>query len=140
MTYAFALITSTMAGSEPNIDSEPPILEYRELIRTASPPDHPEIPGFRISKTLLTIRSVRSVTQSPDGKTVTIVLNAEDKKKFAALTRKYKGGLLFIRASENPLVGGIGLISSPTEDGVIEFSEVRRSPEIAEYLRHRFWN
>lgn len=70
---------------------------------------------------------------------MTIVLNDEDRKKFAELTREYTGGLLFIEVSEKPLVGGIGLISSATEDGVMEFREARKSGEIAEYLRHRFW-
>src|SRR5437870_1276423 len=118
VALVFAVITSAAAGSEPSANLEPPILEYRELIRTASPPDHPNMPGFKIGQTLLRIRSVRSIAVSPDGKTVTIVLNDNDKKKFAELTRKHKGGVLFIQASENPLVGGIGLISSPTEDGV----------------------
>ena len=40
------------AASSEDLDSEPPILEYRELIRTAPPPDHPNTPGFKIGKTL----------------------------------------------------------------------------------------
>jgi hypothetical protein len=106
----------------------------------APPPDHPNMPGFKIGKTLLTIRSARSVGVSSDGKTVTVILNDNDRTKFAELTRKYQNGVLFIQVSEKPLVGGIGLISSPTEDGIIEFSEARKSGEIAEYLQHRFWN
>ena len=140
VTYAFALITSTVAGSEPSINSEAPILEYRELITTNSPPDHPNMPGFKIGKTLLTIQSVRSVTVSADGKTVTVVLNDNDRNNFAELTRKHQNGVLFIQVSKKPFIGGIGLFSSPTEDGVIEFGEARHSGEIAEYLRHRFWD
>src|SRR5262249_24010975 len=140
VTYAFVLITSTVAGSEPSIDSEAPILDYKQLIPTDSPTDHRNMPGFKIGKTLLAIHSVRSVTVSADGKTVTVVLNDNDRKNFAELTRKYQNGVLFIQASKKPFIGRIGLFSTPTEDGVIEFSEARHSGDIAEYLRHRFWN
>ncbi|MGH7982693.1 MAG: hypothetical protein ACREFF_06045 [Candidatus Udaeobacter sp.] len=137
---SFRLVAAETAGSNREFDSEPPILQYRELIRKAPSPDQPNVPAFNIGKPLLVIRSVRSVAFSRDGKTVTLVLNDDDRKKFAELTQHYQGDILFCQVSENPLIGGVGLFSAPTEDGVIEFSEARKSGQIAEYLRHRFWN
>jgi hypothetical protein len=120
-------------------NGEAPVLQYFELIPTTPDLSNAKMPSFKIGKLLLTIRSIRSVTIQADGKGVIVVLNDADRKKFAELTRKFQGGVLLCQVSQNPLVGGIGLISAPTENGVIEFSEARSSGNIAEYLRHRFW-
>ena len=142
------LLTSLIAeastsGKKPTvkgpINSDAPILEYFELIRTNPDSNNPQMPSFKVGNLLLMIRSIRSVSLLGDGKGVRVTLNDEDRKKFAELTHKYEGGLLFCQASANPVVAGIGLISAPTQDGVIEFSEARYSGNIADYLRHRFW-
>ena len=130
-------------SGEPSVDttsnSDTPILQYFELIPTNPDPANPKRPSYKIGRLLLTIHSVRSVTVLADGKTVRVTLNDADRNEFAELTRKFTGGLLFCQVSQNPVVGGIGLISAPTEDGVIEFSTARYSGDIADYLRHRFW-
>src|SRR4029077_11067890 len=98
-----------------------PILQYSELIPRAPDPNRLNMPNFTLSKLLLTINSVRSISLESDGKSVTIELNDADKQRFAELTRQSEGKLLFCQASAKPLVGGIGLISAPTESGIIEF-------------------
>jgi hypothetical protein len=90
------------------------------------------------SQPLITISSIRNLVVAADGKGVTIVLNADDTKKYSELTHKFKGGLLFYQVSAKPPVFECGTVTSPTEDGIIEFSEARGSGNIAEYLRHRF--
>jgi hypothetical protein len=137
LILAAGIILAQVTQSSAGPDS--PVLQYYELIPAAPSLDRPGTPNFKMGKLLLTIQSVRSATLEPDGKSILIALNDQDKKSFAELTRKHQGQLLFCQVSAKPVIGGIAFISAPIENGVIEFSEARYSGDIAEYLRHRFW-
>jgi hypothetical protein len=133
----FGLFITTQNLPAPIIESEAPILQYFSAALIANP-DHPGASALKVDfkNPLLTITSFSSLTVHADGKGVTVVLNEGDVKKFAELTRKFTGQLLFCKATDK--VGGIAKIIGPTEDGVIVFSEARYSGNIAEYLRKRF--
>ena len=109
----FAQATSSVAIF--SAKNDPPILQYLELVPRGPDPGSPNIPNFAIGKLLLTIQSVRSVTMQPDRKGVTVVLNETDRKKFAELTHKFVGKLLFCQVSQKPWVGGIRFISALRE-------------------------
>jgi hypothetical protein len=120
------------------LDSDAPIVQIFEVTPIPPRPEHPNIPSVKIgSQPLLTISSIRNLIVAVDGKSVTMVLNAGDTKKYAELTRKFADRLLFFKYSSKPQIGGVGKVT-PTEDGIIELSEARGSGNIAEYLRKRF--
>src|SRR6266699_4688887 len=105
---AIMLLAITVFGGEIKVkDSDPPILEILEM-----KPDlakwRPDMPAFKTDgKPLLTIRSIRDLIVEADGKVVTMVLNESDSKKYAELTRKFQGRLLFYQLSEKPQVGEV---------------------------------
>ena len=139
MTAVIAVTQATPLAASSDAANDSPVLQYFELVPKVADPSRPDVPNFSIGKLLLSINSIRNVSLEADGKSITLVLNDADKQRFAELTHKYEGKLLFCQVSAKPLVGGIALISAPTEDGVIEFSEARYSGNIADYLHHRFW-
>jgi hypothetical protein len=85
---------------------------------------------------LLMIRSVRQLIPHRDGKGVTIILNEKDKQRYAELTRRFKGRLLICVAAADVI--SIEQITSPAENGMIEFSDAGYTGHIAKYLRRRF--
>lgn len=97
------LLAITVFGGEIKVkDSDPPILEILEV-----KPDlakwRPGMPALKTDgKPLLTVRSIRDLIVEADGKVVTMVLNESDSKKYAELTRKFQGRLLFFQLSEKP--------------------------------------
>ena len=122
-----------------DVGNDPPILQYFELTPRPSDPNRPDVPNLSIGKLLLSINSVRNISLEADGKSILLVLNDADKQRFAELTHKYQGKLLFCEVSAKPLIGGVERISEPTDNGLIEFSEAGYFGNIADYLRHRFW-
>src|SRR5438105_13988436 len=124
----------TRADIKP-VDSEGPILKYFEAIQTQSK-SKTSLPNFKVNekKPLLTINSLRDLIVRPDG-TVIAVLNETDKKTFARLTHQLNGGLVVCTGTRNFMAIGI---TSPTDDGILEFSEARHSGDTAKYLRRRF--
>jgi hypothetical protein len=130
---AIMLTAAAVFGGEIKVkDSDTPILQILEM-----KPDlaewRPDRPAFKSGgKPLLTIRSIRDLIVQPDGKEVLMVLNENDSKKYAELTRKFQGRLLFFQLSDKPMVGDPAS-SAPNEEGIIPFREAS-----AEYLRRRF--
>jgi len=133
----FSAVMATLGDLRPT-DSNAPILQYFAPIEIAPRTGHSDAPNFTFDqrKPLLTITSVRQLIPLRDRKGVTIVLNEKDKQRYAELTRRFKGRLLICVAADNVI--SIGMITSPTENGMIEFSDARFTGNIAKYLRRRF--
>jgi hypothetical protein len=137
LTVFFSALAATLGDLKPS-DSSAPILQYFAPVQIAARPGHEDAPNFTFDqrKPLLTITSVRQLIPHRDGKGVTIVLNEKDKKRYAELTRQFKGRLLIcVAASE---VISVGVVTSPTENGMIEFSDAHDTGHVAKYLRRRF--
>ncbi|MEO6970913.1 MAG: hypothetical protein ABI217_08465 [Chthoniobacterales bacterium] len=119
------------------LDSSSPVLQNFAPPPAAPNPATPNAPsfGFDPRKPLLTITSVRNFTANPDGG-VTLVLNEKDKNRWSELTHEFEGKMLISVGSNE--VTGIAKITSPTDNGIIEFSEAHYSGNIAKYLRRRF--
>ena len=119
-------------------DSSAPVLQYFAPVQMAPRPGHEDAPNltFDQRKPLLTITSVRQLIPSRDGRGVTIVLNEKDKKRYAELTRQFKGRLLICVAASDVI--SVGVVASPTENGMIEFSDAHDTGHVAKYLRRRF--
>src|SRR5438034_9206853 len=136
-TIFFSALAVAVGDIKP-VDSSAPVLQYFVPVQMAPRPGHEDAPNFTFDqrKPLLTITSVRQLIPNRDGKGVTIVLNEKDKQRYAELTRQFKGRLLICVAADNVI--SIGMITSPTENGMIEFSDARFTGNIAKYLRRRF--
>jgi hypothetical protein len=80
--------------------------------------------------------SVRQLIPSRDGGGVTIVLNEKDRQRYAVVTRQFRGRMLICVAASDVI--SVGVVTSPTENGMIEFSDARDTGHIAKYLRRRF--
>ena len=137
LTVVFSAFTATLGDLKP-VDSSAPILQYFVPIEIAPRYGHSDAPNFTFDerKPLLTITSVRQLIVHPDGKGVTIVLNDKDKQRYAELTRRFKGRELLCVASADVI--SIGIVTSPIENGMIEFSDSHYTGDIAKYLRRRF--
>ena len=137
LTIFFSASAATFGDLKPT-DSSAPVLQYFEPVQIAPRPGHEDAPNFTFDqrKPLLTITSVRQLIPNRDGRGVTIVLNEKDRQRYAKLTRQFKGRLLIcVAASE---VISLGVVTSPTENGMIEFSDARDTGHVAKYLRRRF--
>jgi hypothetical protein len=136
-TIFFSALAVAVGDLKPS-DSSAPILQYFAPVQIAPRPGHEDAPNFTFNqrKPLFTITSVRQLIPSRDGSGVTIVLNGKDKQRYAELTREFKGRLLICVAASD--VMSVGLVTSPTENGMIEFSEAHDTGHIAKYLRRRF--
>jgi len=137
LTIFFAALTAALGDLKP-VDSSAPVLQYFAPVQMAPRPGHEDAPNFTFDqrKPLLTITSVRQLIPNRDGKGVTIVLNEKDKQRYAELTRQFKGRLLICVAASDVI--SVGVVTSPTENGMIEFSDVRYTGHVAKYLRRRF--
>ena len=133
----FSGVAITLGDLKP-ADSSAPVLQYFAPVQVASSPGHTDAPNFTFDKQkpLLTITSVRQVIPHRDGKGITIILNEKDKQRYAELTRRFKGRLLICVAAADVI--SIEQITSPAENGMIEFSDARYTGHIAKYLRRRF--
>jgi hypothetical protein len=120
------------------IDAKGPVLQYYQPIQLPPSKEQPGVPNFTIDekKPLLTINSLRDLIVDPGGKGVTAILNEKDKRRFAQLTHQFVGQILICTGTDN--FTAIGSITSPTNDGVLYFSENRHTAETAKYLRRRF--
>ena len=136
-TIFFAALTATLGDIKP-VDSSAPVLQYFAPIQMAPRPGHEDAPNFTFDqrKPLLTITSVRQLIPNRDGRGVTIVLNEKDRQRYAELTRQFKGRMLICVAASNVI--SVGVVTSPSENGTIEFSDARDTGHIAKYLRRRF--
>jgi hypothetical protein len=128
---------ATLGDLKP-VDSSAPILRYFAPIEIAPRFGHSDAPNFTFDerKPLLTITSLRQLIIHPDGRGVTIVLNDKDTKRYAELTHRFKGRQLICVAAADVI--SIGIVTSPTENGMIEFSDARFTGNIVKYLRRRF--
>ena len=137
LTVLFSAIAATLGDLKP-VDSSAPILQYFTPIEIAPRPGHTDAPNFIVDerKPLLTITSIRQLIVHRDGTGVTIVLNQGDKHRYAELTHRFQGRLL-ICVGQGGVVS-IGKITSPTDNGIIEFGDARYTGDIAKYLRRRF--
>jgi len=137
LTLFFSALAVTLGDLKPS-DSSAPILQYFAPVQIAPRAGHADAPNFTFDagKPLLTIRSVRQLIPHRDGKGVTIVLNEKDKQRYAELTRRFKGRLLMCVAAADVI--SIEQITSPAENGLIEFSDASYREHIARYLRRRF--
>ena len=137
LTISLAALTAALADLKP-VDSSAPVLQYFEPVQIAPKAGHTDAPNFTFAgkKPLLTITSVRQVIPHRDGKGLTIVLNDKDKKRYAELTRRFTNRLLICVAAADVI--SIEQITSPAENGMIEFSDARDTGHVAKYLRRRF--
>jgi hypothetical protein len=137
LTLFFSALAAALGDLKPN-DSSAPILQYFAPVQIAPRAGHADAPNFTFDagKPLLTITSVRQLVPHRDGKGVTIILNEKDKQRYAELTRRFKGRLLICVAAADVI--SIEQITSPAENGMIEFSDARDTRHIAKYLRRRF--
>ncbi|HEY4257256.1 MAG TPA: hypothetical protein VGM66_08595 [Candidatus Udaeobacter sp.] len=133
----FSALAATLGDLKPS-DSSAPILQYFAPVQIAPRAGHEDAPNFTFDqrKPLLTITSVRQLIPNRDERGVTIVLNEKDKKRYAELTRQFKGRLLICVAAADVI--SVGTVTSPTENGMIEFTDARDTGHIAKYLRRRF--
>jgi hypothetical protein len=133
----FSVLTATLGQLKPS-DASAPILRYFAPVQIAARPGYTDAPNFTFDqrKPLLTITSFRQIISNRDGRGVTIVLNEKDRQRYAELTRKFKGRLLICIALSDVI--SVGIVTSPTENGMIEFSDARDTGHIAKYLRLRF--
>jgi hypothetical protein len=137
LTIFFAALTAALGDLKP-VDSSAPVLQYFTPVQIAPTLGHEDAPNFTFDqrKPLLTITSVRQLFVHRDGKGVTILLNEKDRKRYAELTRQFKGRQLICVAAADVI--SVGIVTSPTENGMIEFSNARDTGHIAKYLRRRF--
>ena len=137
LTLFFSALAATLGDLKPG-DSSAPILQYFAPVQIAPRAGHADARNFTFDagKPLLTITSVRQVIPHRDGKGITIILNEKDKQRYAELTRRFKGRLLICVAAADVI--SIEQITSPAENGMIEFSDARYTGHIAKYLRRRF--
>jgi hypothetical protein len=133
----FSAFAAVLGDLKPS-DSSAPVLQYFEPVQIAPRAGHTDAPNFTFDggKPLLTITSVRQVIPHRDGRGVTIVLNEKDKQRYAELTRRFKSRLLICVAAADVI--SIEQITSPAENGMIEFSDAHYTGYIAKYLRRRF--
>jgi hypothetical protein len=132
----FSVLIATLGQLKPS-DASAPILRYFAPAQIAARPGYTDAPNFTFDqrKPLLTITSFRQIISNRDGRGVTIVLNEKDRQRYAELTRKFKGRLLICIALSDVI--SVGIVS-PTENGMIEFSDARNTGHIAKDLRLRF--
>lgn len=137
LTIFFSAFAATFGDLKPT-DSSAPVLQYFEPVQIAPKAGHTDAPNFTFAggKPLLTITSVHQVIPQRDGKGVIIVLNEKDKQRYAELTRRFKSRLLICVAAADVI--SIEQITSPAENGMIEFSDAHYTGHIAKYLRRRF--
>jgi hypothetical protein len=136
-TMFFSALAVVVGDIKPS-DSSAPVLQYFAPVQIAPRPGHEDAPNFTFNqrKPLLTIMSVRQLIPSRDGRGVTIVLNEKDRQRYAELTRQFKGRMLICVAASDVI--SVGVVTSATENGMIEFSDSRDTGNIAKYLRRRF--
>ena len=136
-TIFFSVIAATLGELKPS-DSSAPILQYFAPVQIAPTAGHEDAPNitFNQRKPLLTITSVRQLIPNRDGRGITIVLNERDKQRYSELTRQFRGRLLICVAASDVI--SVGVVTSPTENGMIEFSDARDTGHVAKYLRRRF--
>jgi hypothetical protein len=137
LTIFFSALAATLGDLRP-ADSSAPILQYFAPIQIAPRPGHEDAPNltFDQRKPLLTITSVRQFSVHRDGRGVTILLNENDRQRYAELTRQFQGRQLICVAAADVI--SVGIVTSPTENGMIEFSDALDTGHIAKYLRRRF--
>src|SRR5215470_12865625 len=136
-TIFFSALAVAVGDLKPS-DSSAPTLQYFAPVQIAPRPGHEDAPNFTFDqrKPLLTITSVRQLIPSRDGRGVTIVLNEKDRQRYAELTRQFKGRMLICVAASDVI--SLGVVTSPTENGMIEFSDAHDTGHVAKYLRRRF--
>ena len=136
-TIFFSALAVAVGDLKPS-DSSAPTLQYFAPVQIAPRPGHEDAPNFTFDqrKPLLTITSVRQLIPNRDGRGVTIVLNEKDRQRYAELTRQFKGRLLICVAASDVI--SLGVVTSPTENGMIEFSDAHDTGHVAKYLRRRF--
>ena len=137
LTIFFSVLAAALGDLKPS-DSSAPILQYFAPVQIAPTAGHEDAPNFTFNqrKPLLTITSIRQLIPNRNGRGVTIVLNEKDRQRYAELTRRFKGRLLICVAA--PDVISLGLVTSPTENGLIEFSDAQDTEHVVKYLRRRF--
>ena len=137
LTIISSAVAATFADLMPS-DSSAPVLEYFAPVQIPPRPGYEDAPNltFDRRKPLLRITSVRQLFVHRYGRGVTILLNDKDKRRYAELTRQFKGRQLICVAA--PEIISVGIVTSPTENGMIEFSDAGDTGQIAKYLRRRF--
>src|ERR1700739_111755 len=120
LTIFFVALTAALGDLKPS-DSSTPILQYFAAVQIAPRPGHEDAPNlpFNQRKPLLTITSVRQLIPGRDGRGVTIVLNEKDRQRYAEVTRQFRGRMLICVGASDVI--SVGVVTSPTENGMIEF-------------------
>jgi len=136
-TIFFAALTAALGELKP-VDSSAPVLQYFAAVQIAARPGHEDAPNFTFDqrKPLLSITSVHQLFVHRDGKGVTILLNEKDRKRYAEVTRQFKGRQLICVGGADVI--SVGTVTSAMENGMIEFGDARDTGHVAKYLRRRF--
>jgi len=132
VTGALLLLAAPVAAEIRPTEPGKPLFEVFELIQKRAGSSNV---SFDEKRSLLTVFTLGELILHRDKKSVLIVLNAKDTRAFAALTRKFNGRLLLLRASDRAVQAL--KIKSPVQNGSIQFDHPQDSP-MAEYFRRRF--
>jgi hypothetical protein len=90
---------------------------------------------FHPGQMLLSVHSLGDMLLQPDKKGVRVILNEDDTKAFAKLTRRHDY-LIFL--CEDPAATVTMHITAPVDDGKILFDASVEAVPVAQYLRKRF--
>jgi hypothetical protein len=129
---ALLVLGSTLANAEeirPG-DSTAPLFTIYE-----ARPDRPAKGHFHPGQVLLSVHSLADMVLQPDKKGVRVILNEDDTKSFAKLTR-HPGYLIFLCG--DPATSVTIHITAPVDDGKILFDASVEAVPVAQYLRKRF--
>jgi hypothetical protein len=138
ISCAAALLASSAFAAEIRpVDAGTPLFRIFQALPSKAAQGNTKGPEVTLDDRhpLLVVWSVRDVRLASDRKGVVLTLIEKDRKTFAALTHKYKQGLLLLEAQGGVLEAIY--ITEPLENGVLEF----RYPDdaaVAQYLRRRF--
>ena len=138
ISCAAALLASSAFAAEIRpVDAGTPLFRIFQALPSKAAQGNTKGPEVTLDERhpLLVVWSVRDVRLASDRKGVVLTLIDKDRKTFAALTHKYKQGLLLLEAQGGVLEAIY--ITEPVENGVLEF----RYPDdeaVAQYLRRRF--
>jgi hypothetical protein len=128
---ALFLLVSTATGEIRPKEQGKPLFQVFELIQKRSGPNV----RFDAQRPLLTVFTLRDIKLGRDKKSVGLALNDKDTRIFAALTRKFTGRLLLLRASDRAVQALE--VKAPVQDGSIQFDHPQEAA-MAEYFRRRF--
>ena len=137
---AAMLVTGSFVIAEDILhrDTKTPLFTIYELeITKVGTGDGPRTHEAKVTKTLLTVTSLRDLLLQKDQKGVRVILNAKDTKAFTEITGSHE--YLALMAGEAGEAAGVTMhITGQITDGSITFDSAHQSESVAKVLRDRF--